>query len=298
MRPAYWLTIAALPLLLSACNGATHVMESSALSSQATSPVAVQAFATTMYSYGAKQGCIKCHSGNVNPLWMDPDVNVAYSFARPFLDTGNPSGSIFATYVANNHCNDPVCADPTQVPIVQGLLTQWAEVEINIGTGGIPTVGGTTLANPSFVTATMPVPSPLPLLTDANPAVIRFDLSKLNPPVPALSGATLELSIRAYNSIGNEYKVYSPRLAGNTASVTLQGIHVYVRPSTGTGLGVEDVNQGDFWSALNVTVAPTPLPSPLPTGPMTSINPLTTITLGVTSQSASDVITVGFAAIQ
>jgi hypothetical protein len=288
--------VAFLALGLAAC-GFTHTSEQATLTSRATSPVAVQAFATTMYSFGTNQGCINCHNVTVNPLWMASDIGTAYSFARPMLDVNNPSGSIFATYAGNNHCNNPICANKANVPVVQGLLTQWAEVEINIGTGGIPVTGGTTLANPAFVTQTMAIPNPLPLLTDANPAVIRFDLTQLTPPVPALNGAILELSVRSYNTAGNEYKVYDPRLVGNSATVTLQGLHVYVKQATDTGLGTEDVNQGDFWSGVQVTVAPNPLPSPLPTGPM-SIDPLTTITLGITALSTSDVITVGFASIK
>src|SRR4051812_41281409 len=93
---------------LAACSE-RHEFSTSTISSQAASPIAIEAFANTMYSFGAAQGCITCHSVTVNPRWMATDVKTAYAFARPFLDMNNPSASIFAVYAGNNHCNNAIC---------------------------------------------------------------------------------------------------------------------------------------------------------------------------------------------
>jgi hypothetical protein len=266
-----------------------------------TAPVSqqsLQSFQTTVYAFGQIQGCVKCHYSNVNPQWMNADLATAYSFARPLLNVADPANSIFATFVANNHCNDPVCADPNNIPTMQDLLSQWATVENSQTSGSAPVTTGLPLSNPPYVTATVAIPAGLPLVTAAAPAVIRFDLSVLTPTVAALNGATLEVSIALYNSVGTTYKIYNPRLVGNSAAVTLSDIHVYIRPATGSGLGTEDLDQGLTWTETNYMVPITAAPSPLPTGPMTTVPALTTLSAGAAVQSAADVITIGFAGIQ
>ena len=108
----------------------------------------------------------------------------------------------------------------------------------------------------------------------------------------------MEISIQSYNSSLTTYKISSLRLVGSIAPVTLSNIHVYVRPASGSGLGTEDVNQGLNWAGLNVVAPVLAAPSPMPTGPMTTITPLTSSSVGVAVQSAADVITIGFAGIQ
>lgn len=284
----------ALPLL-AACEP-SHSRLTTGANSAAANPAALEAFQNTMYSFGQTQGCVKCHGANVNPTWMSPDLALAYSLAQPRVDFNNPNASTFTSYVANNHCLDPVCANPANVSVVQGLLAQWANVELIVASGGSPVDGGSTLANPTYVTASMPIPSPLPNLTAAQPAVIRFELSKLNPPVPALNGAVLEISIRSYNAMNSQYKISSPRVAGTSVPVKFTGLHVYVLPAAGTGLGTEDIYQGDLWSSVSATAAPYALTLPLPAGPLTAV-PLSPTSLGVQAQSDSDVITIGFARI-
>jgi hypothetical protein len=270
-----------------------------AASTEAPSAQSLQSFQTTVYAFGQTQGCVQCHSGAVNPQWMNADLATAYSFARPLLNVNDPTNSIFATYVANDHCNNPICANSANIPTMQDLLSQWATVELSqTGENYTSVAAGSAMPDPPYVTATMPIPSGLPLITAKTPDVIRFDLSALTPPVASLNGAILELSIDLYNTDSTTYKVFNPRLAGNTAPVTISGIHVYVRTAGGTGLGTEDVNQGLQWTQLTLTSEAMPLPSPLPSGPMTLITPLVTTSLGIAVQSSSDVITVGFGGIQ
>ncbi len=253
----------------------------------------LQAFDSTMYAFGQTQGCVKCHGKSVNPLWMSSNLSTAYSFARPFVDFNNPSASVFAVNAGNNHCGDPVCAVPANVAVVQDLLAQWAAVELN-QTGGPPAGGGSTLPTPPFATATMAIPTSIPLLTSGQAAIVRFDLSALKPSVPVLNGAILELSIQLYNSAGTTYRIFNARIAGGAGPVNMNGIHVYVRPSTGTGIGTEDVNQGLYWANLNASAPNVALPAPLPAGPMTTVSPFLSSSLGLAVQSAADMITVGF----
>lgn len=279
-------------ILIAGC--AVHKGGGKTVSASATAQ-SLDAFSSTVYTWGKTQGCVNCHDSAVNPLWMHPDVSIAYSFARPLLLVTNPPASRFATYAGNNHCNNPICAGTANVAVVQDLLTQWATVEMGQGAGVTTGTNGTPLANPAYVTAAMPVPSPLPLLNASAPAVIRFDLSQLTPPVPALAGAVLEIQIRSYSTGVDEYKIYSPRIVGNSVPVNVAGLHVYVRPATGTGLGIEDPSQGVAWSTVSVNLVPTSLPAPLPTGPMGVGEILSQFALAVAAQSAADVITIGIA---
>jgi hypothetical protein len=287
--------------LLVACAGQHGSGMGDSLSSASYAAVNVEslnAFQNTVYSYGKTQGCVKCHGNTVSPAWDSSNITAAYYLARPLLDVNNPTGSVFASYAGNGHCADPVCSDPAQTAIMQDLLSQWAAVEINQGSSITGATSGSTLANPAFVTASLPIPAPLPLVTERATAVMRFNLAQMNPPVAALTGAMLEISIQSYNLAGTEYKVFNPRLVGASSTVKISGIHVYIRPATGTGLGTEDIYQGDLWSGLSVMVSPLALPSPLPSGPMTSVTPMTSTSLGIQVQSTADVMTIGFAAIE
>jgi hypothetical protein len=274
--------------------GVTTLASSAVVSAQS-----LEAFETTVYAFGQNQGCVKCHGRSVNPQWLNPTIGTAYSFARPFVDFNDPTTSVIATNAGNNHCGDPVCADPANVAVMQDLLLQWATIERSLSEeNNPPPSGGTTLPNPPVRTATMAIPASLPLITASRPAVIRFDLSALTPAVPALAGAILEISIQSYNSAQTTYKIFNPRIAGNTAAVLISGIHVYVRPASGAGLGSEDVNQGLGWANLNATAAPVALPVTLPTGPLTTATPLVNTSIGVDVQAVgADVITLGFSSI-
>ncbi len=283
-------------LTLTGC-GAEHggrTGSDSQASLEAVTPESIQAFESTVYNFGKANGCVKCHGGSVNPQWLNADPRTAYSFARPLVNFANPTASTFVNYVSNNHCGDPVCRDPANTSVIQDMLLQWAAIEMNQASNGLPPSDGTTLANPPFVTATTPIPANPPLITSNSRAVVRFNLSQLQPPIARLNGAILEVSVQSYNSAYTTYKIFDLRVVGASAPVTLDGVHVYVRPATGTGIGNEYVNQGNIWSSLVALVPVIAVPSPLPTGPMTSATPLVGTSLAIPIQSASDVITIGF----
>lgn len=307
-RGPYWLCQALQKMIvatmvmpsLMACDAshlAGNVTENSSVQTVSVSPEAIAAFQDSVYYYGQIQGCVRCHGSRVSPNWMSSNIDLAYAVARPLLDINNSSVSVFAYYAGNNHCNDPVCADPANVAVMQGYLQQWAATEVIVAGGGSQPVTGGPLPNPTYVTVSLPVPANLPTIFSASPAVIRFQLAQLSPPVPKLASAVLEISIQSYNVNNSEYKVFNPRIIGATGPVDINGIHVYVRTSTGTGLGIEDVNQGDLWSNVKVTVPATAKPVTFPTTPYAAVSPMTSIPLAIQAQSATDVLTIGFFAI-
>lgn len=251
------------------------------------------AFQSGLYAFVNTQGCVQCHGGIVHPTFAAPDFATAYAAAKgtqigsnaPLVDFNNPDSSIFIDYAGNGHCNALPCSNPNVRPQVKSALEAWAAAEL--GTAAASGAQSTVPAG-MYVTLTMPIPADLPVLTAGSAKVMRFDLSQISPGLPALLGAVFEISIEMANA--TEYRVSSPRLGGNGQSVTVQRIHVYVRPSSGTGIGTEDTAQGSLWTTVNTSVAPSTLPA---SGPLTTM-PLSNSTLYIQSQSSSDVITIGF----
>ncbi|MGZ3721721.1 MAG: hypothetical protein ACXVA9_02245, partial [Bdellovibrionales bacterium] len=112
---------------------------------------------------------------------------------------------------------------------------------------------------------------------------------------PALSKAILEVELNLYSA--GEYKVSRAKIMGNTGAVTLHGIHVFVRPSTQTGIGMEDPNQGMGWVNVTGVALTSTLPATLPTTPLLA-TPIVTSAIGVVVHSPADVMTIGIDTIQ
>jgi hypothetical protein len=124
----------------------------------------------------------------------------------------------------------------------------------------------------------MALPKTLATLTSSTtPSVIRFQLSGLKPAVASLSKAILEVEVVLVAG-GLEYRFDNPKIAGNTAPVTVSGLHLYVNSASGMGLGLQNADNGETWSAVNATAAVVTLPTTLPTGPL-SATPLTSTPL-------------------
>jgi len=293
------IAIGALPLMWNGCSKfGTSSDAAEALFAQGNTqpPMAATsgaaAFQSGFYAFVNNQGCVQCHGANVNPKFASSDVASAYAVAKgpingsnaPLIDFNDPDGSIFITYAGNGHCNALPCSDPNVRPQIKSLLEAWAAAELGENGGG----GGSQGAPKMYVTASLPIPADLPVLTAGNPVIMRFDLSKLSPTVAALSGAVFEVSIQKANP--TEYRLVNPRLGGNKQTVTVKGIHLYVRSASESGLGVEDNAQGSVWTTVEASVAPSTLPA---SGPLTT-TPLSTATLFIQAQSTSDVLTIGF----
>jgi hypothetical protein len=227
---------------------------------------------------------------------MSPNVTTAYEQAKSVVSFSDPTNSIFVLYSGNNHCGVAACQSSASPATVSTLLTQWAAVENANGDAG-----PTGIILPAWLTATVPMPTTIPMVTSATaPAVINFQLSALTPPVASLSGAILQLEVQMDNP--TTYKFSNPRIGGNTASVTIGGIHIFIRPSgTTTGIGTEGPSPANLWDSLTGLIAAVfNLTSTTPTTPIAA-TPLTTTDLFVQMQStapAVDSITIGIDSIQ
>jgi hypothetical protein len=288
------LMLALVPATWNACSQSGG-QSSSANSAQGASP-GFKAFQSGFYAYAtAPNSCVVCHTTTA-PKFASPDVNAAYAAAKgqqtssslPLIDFTNPSASIIATRAGDGHCGMALCSGSAASANVKPLLATWATAEITgAGPGATPTP---TPVPTQFLTATMPLPSPIPAL-GATPAVMRFDLSRLGVAVAGLNGAIFELQIGMANA--TEYRISNPRIVGNSKPLTLHGIHIYLRPASGSGVGTEDLSQGSLWSNVSASVAVSTLPSPLPTGPFTT-PVLSTTVLDIQTQSSADDMTIAF----
>jgi hypothetical protein len=239
------------------------------------------AYESGFYAFTKTQGCVTCHGNGTGPQFAASDVGSAYTVAKTLMNFADPDNALFVTYAGNGHCGVAVCADPSIRSEVKILMEQWAQAE-----GGHPTVSG-----PKYLTASVALPATIPAITATTPGVVRFQLSQLNTPVAALSGAIFEVEIQLISP--GEYRVRNPKIVGSSAAVEVTGIHVFLRAASGTGLGSEDVNQGLLWDSLQVSAPVVALPKTLPTGPLTA-TPLATTSLALQAISSADVMTIGF----
>jgi hypothetical protein len=240
------------------------------------------AFYEGFYSFTQSQGCVACHGSTQIPKFAQPDVNAAYAAFQGLVNPTDPGSSIIITYSGNGHCLVAACQSSASPPKVAAFLAAYAAAVT-----GTP-VQPISVA-PKYLTPSMPMPTTIPAITVATPAVVRFPLASFG--IPSLSNALLEVEIQMVNT--TEYRVGRPKIMGNTAVVTVSGIHVFIKPSTQTtGIGTEDPDQGSNWVNLIAAAAISTLPATLPTGPLAA-TPLTTIANEMQMQSASDMITIG-----
>jgi hypothetical protein len=143
-------------------------------------------------------------------------------------------------------------------------------------------------------TVSLLAPSKIAKLTSPSPTVVRFYLSQLKPQLPALSNAIFEIELRL--TAGGEYMIKNPKIAGNTTSINVKGIHIFVKGPGDSGIGEEDLAQGDTWNETEATAAVFALPNPLPTGPMAA-KALDTRTIGAHApgtEAQPDQLTIAF----
>jgi hypothetical protein len=259
----------------------------------------LDAFRSGFYAFASPStSCGGCHASVQAPFFANPDVQAAYTASKALVDFSNPTNSRFIAYAGNNHCGIASLCGPSSgnSATVQQDLIRWASAETSSGYDG-----GAPAAGLAYVTASMAIPPipTLPTLTAGKTAVLRFDLSKLQPGVAPLAKAILELEIVAPNP--TEYRFTNPKIVGSTAMVQLTGVHVLVKPSAVAGYGSEDANQGDTWDAISASIPVSTLPNPLPATPLI-MTPLDTRAIGVGAYTSSsvlnDTITVGFDVLQ
>lgn len=291
------LLLALLAVTFSACNPHIEPRFFTQSSSGNMNAEQILAYRTTFYAFAKSQGCVKCHESSVSPHFASLDINEAYRSARGFrngsttvklIDFDMPVASTFIDYAGNSHCSDTPCSDPDIRPAVQNALEMWAASEIAVGRGGAPI----PVKVPKFYTASLKVPTSIPTIFSNTPAVLRFALSELNPKVPALENAILEIEIQMVNE--TSYRLAKPKIAGNSVSVAITDLSVFIK-ATDDPLtrGHEDISQALNWHAVDATAAVFALPSPLPATPLTAV-PLAGLPIYFQTTTKADYFTVGF----
>ncbi|MGE4132278.1 MAG: hypothetical protein AB7F86_11615 [Bdellovibrionales bacterium] len=221
-----------------------------------------EVFKTGLYKFVTDKGCAQCHGDVVNPKFANSDPQTAYDAASQLVDFDSPATSRLVRYAGNSHCGVIACSDAANSGIVEQLLIEWATAEKAV----VQPVDPTQPVKNSFQTESKSVPGNLPSLM-ANPVVMRFALSKLQPQMSSVSSAILEIEIQMANA--THYRISRPKIVGNSAAISLDSLHVFVKSASDSGLGLEDTNQGSLWVNSPVTLQPTSLPGNLPTGPLT-----------------------------
>lgn len=261
----------------------------------------VGAFKDTYYAF-ARTNCVSCHGVSQAPLFAVEDVSQAYNAAKDmnYVNFANPGASKLAGHAGDGHCGLPGCQSNSGV--ATDMIAAWAAVELaatsnNGGTtnggdviGSGPSTGGVNSG--AFVTTSLAIPTNLPTGTTYVP--MRWQLSQLTPTSALVNGAIFELEVQKLSS--TTYRVRNPKIAGLKSAVRVTGIHVFVKPSTDTGVGVEDLGTGSVWENDVVTVAPTTLPGTLPTTPLsaTTFVPLDPFSMVIGIRSNQDSFTVSF----
>ena len=256
------------------------------------------AFQSTFYAFTKSQGCVKCHAANVSPHFASPDVNNAYGWATGFrngstvaklIDFDNPLGSVIIDYAGNSHCSDTPCSNPDIRPVIQNVLETWAAAEKAIGSGG----SATPSKQPKFFTGSLKVPGTIPNIFGAAPAVLRFPLSALKPAVPGLQNAIFEIEVQMVNDF--EYRLSKPKIAGNTISISVKDITVYIKQTDDPLTpGNEDSSLGLNWHSIEANSPIFVIPSPLPNSPL-GAQSLAPLPIYFQTSTKADYFTLGFA---
>lgn len=267
-----------------------------------TATTGLGAFKDTYYAF-ARTNCVSCHGVSQAPLFAVEDVSQAYKVAKDmsYVNFTNPGASKLAGHAGDGHCGLPGCQSNSGV--ATDMIAAWAAVELaatssnggstNNGSdvvGSGPSTGGVNSG--AFITNSLAIPTNLPTGTTYVP--MRWQLSQLIPASALVAGAVFELEVQKLSS--TTYRVRNPKIAGLKAAVRVTGIHVFVKPSTDAGVGVEDLGTGSVWENDVVTVAPTTLPGMLPATPLsaTTFVPLDPFSMVIGIRSNQDSFTVSF----
>lgn len=264
------------------------------------------AFQLTFYPF-AQTNCASCHGGSQGPLFAVSNVANAYNAGKDasYMNFASVSNAKLAIYSGNGHCGIPSCSGNTSAAVIQ--LQAWADVENAItaangnagggsGSGGGNMGGGGSTGGASanaLISSSLALPTPLP--TGNTYKVMRWPLSQLTPASPLVSGAIFEMEVQSLNA--TTYRVRNPRILGLTSVVKITGMHVFVKPSTDAGIGVEDLGAGSVWESDIVNAPVSTLPGTLPVGPIVTtpvVPPLDGFSMIIGVRSNQDSFTVAF----
>jgi hypothetical protein len=123
---------------------------------------------------------------------------------------------------------------------------------------------------------------------------MRWNLTNLTPASALVAGAIFEIEVQKLSA--TTYRVRNPKMAGLRSAVRITGMHVFVKPSTEAGIGVEDLGAGSVWASDVVTAGVTTLPANLPTAPLAvgTFVPLDSFSMIIGIRSNQDSFTVAF----
>lgn len=246
-----------------------------------------------VYDWSRTAKCSTCHN-STSPAFTQSDFNLAYAAAKTKLDLSNVDSSPLILKAGNGHCATSTCTGDDKIAAIKPLVEAWARAE---SAGG---KSDTTQSAVKYQTSTVNMPANIPALnSNAATAVIRFELSQMQPAHPALGNAILEIEVRKATS--TTYRLDRAKLVGNTAAVMVKGIHVYIKPQGAPGVGTEDTNQGMGWVSVQATAPTFARPATLPTTPL-GATPVTNGAINAavrtTTTGVNDVITIGFENLQ
>jgi hypothetical protein len=269
------------------------------------------------YSYVTQPGmCVTCHSLSNTPLFAGTNAYQAClnltGYTPSVLNFSDQAASTVVLNGSNGHCgNAPACSTPAYTTAIQGFMTTWAanvaaneaaglsaseafcSTPVSGATGATGTVGTpqsslvcpTGTAAPSaaitYTTAPVAIPATLPALGTTTGAIVRWNLSTINPALASVAGSILEVQIQASNATTD--RVFSPKMIA-PAATTISNLHVLID-------GCEAPFTDDWavgTSAVAATIAATTIPNPLPATTITATE-LSTASVDIPLASPSPV---------
>lgn len=257
-----------------------------------------EAFKNTFYPFAVKN-CVSCHGAAQTPLFAVSNVTSSYNVARDssYVSFTSIASSKLVTYSGNGHCGTAGCAANSAAAAVQ--VQAWADVELSNAAGGGSSDGPTPVetspptggpSSSALISTALSIPTPLPSGTAYK--VMRWNLSQLMPASPLVGNAIFEIEVQLLST--STYRVRNPRIIGLSQIVRVSGIHIFVKPSTETGIGVEDLGAGSVWASDVVNAPISTLPATLPAGPITAVAPLDAFAMVIGVRSNQDSFTIAF----
>ena len=253
------------------------------------------AFQATFYPF-IRTNCSACHGQSQAPMFAPTDATSAYSAAKSVTNVNfaNPSSSEFIQRANDGHCAVASCTGNGATALA--AFTPWANAEIAAlkSTGSAPPVA---VLAPKYMTEPQTVPSILPnVMASGLPTVMRWPLNQMTPTNSLVDSTVFEVEVLLTNP--TTYRFFNPRIIGNTGLVEVSGIHLWLKAQGDKCIGTE-YTSGANWAKLDATAQISTMPSPLPTGPVTSATLLSkagseALVINTNASPPNDLVAIGF----
>lgn len=272
----------------------------------------IESFKTGLYAFAQARNCVKCHGSLIRPHFASLDIDSAYAVATGFrngsttvklIDFSNPAASVFIEYAGNSHCSDTPCGDPAVRPNVQKALEDWAAAEMSTNVpapGSTPPPGSTPVAvTYKYLTASLKVPATIPSILVTAPALLRFPLSGLKPPVAGLANAILEIEVHMASDsltvVENQYRLMNPKIVGSTTALGITNVSVFMKATNDNPneVGLENMSVPVNWHSVVFNLPITALPAPIPATRFVAPS-MTGLPIFFPTRTKTDYFTIGF----